>query len=199
MYANVQVKSDRSKSKLKFLDYKVVIRKDDYKKKSENLVEISVTSFYYLVQRTKNCKHWVQVFAASLADIDKALRKLDVKKPTDLKKILPAHYHEFLNVFDVKAADRISAHCESDIDMKIDLIDRDEKRNTANFSWDLLYSMSRDKLLVLQKTLTGLLDKEFIWISNSVAAVLVLFTKKPERELCFCVDYQELNKITRKD
>ncbi len=39
--------------------------------------------------------------------------------------------------------------------------------------------MSRDELLVLQKTLIDLLDKGFIRVSNSLAAALVLFIKKP--------------------
>jgi hypothetical protein len=49
--------------------------------------------------------------------------------------------------------------------------------------------MSRDELLVLQKTLTELLDKGFIQVSNSPVAALVLFAKKPGGGLRFCVDY----------
>jgi hypothetical protein len=39
--------------------------------------------------------------------------------------------------------------------------------------------MSRDELLVLWKTLTDLLDKGFIRVSNSLVVALVLFIKKP--------------------
>ena len=59
--------------------------------------------------------------------------------------------------------------------------------------------MLRDELLVLQKTLTDLLDKGFIRVSNSLVAALVLFAKKPGGGLRFCVDYHGLNQITRKD
>ena len=59
--------------------------------------------------------------------------------------------------------------------------------------------MSRDELLVLRKTLTELLDKGFIRVSNSPAAAPVLFVKKPNRGLRFCVDYRGLNQITKKD
>ncbi|KAI0992309.1 hypothetical protein K3495_g15877, partial [Podosphaera aphanis] len=59
--------------------------------------------------------------------------------------------------------------------------------------------MSRDELLVLRKTLTELLDKGFIRVSNSPAAAPVLFVKKPGGGLRFCVDYRGLNRITRKD
>ena len=44
--------------------------------------------------------------------------------------------------------------------------------------------MSRDELLVLRKTLTDLLDKEFIRVSNSPAAALVLFVRKLGGGLC---------------
>jgi hypothetical protein len=59
--------------------------------------------------------------------------------------------------------------------------------------------MSRDELLVLRKTLTDLLDEGFIRVSNSPAAAPVLFVKKPGGGLRFCVDYQGLNQITKKD
>jgi hypothetical protein len=59
--------------------------------------------------------------------------------------------------------------------------------------------MSQDELLVLRKTLTELLDKGFIRVSNSPAIAPVLFVRKPEGRLWFCVDYRRLNKITRKD
>ena len=59
--------------------------------------------------------------------------------------------------------------------------------------------MSRDKLLVLRKTLTELLDKNFIRVSNSPIVVLVLFIKKPGGGLRFYCDYRALNKLIRKD
>ena len=62
-----------------------------------------------------------------------------------------------------------------------------------------MYSMSREELIVLWKTLTELLDKGFIRASNSPTGAPVLFVKKPGGGLRFCVDYQRLNAITRKD
>ena len=44
-----------------------------------------------------------------------------------------------------------------------------------------------------------LLDKGFICVSNSPAATLVLFAKKPSEGLRFYVDYRGPNKISRKD
>ena len=59
--------------------------------------------------------------------------------------------------------------------------------------------MSRNKLLVLRKELTSLLDKGFIRVSSSSAAALVLFAKKPSSGLRMCIDYRALNAITKKD
>ncbi len=43
--------------------------------------------------------------------------------------------------------------------------------------------MVREKLLMLHKTLTELSNKQFIQVSNSFAAVSVLFIQKSEDEL----------------
>ena len=59
--------------------------------------------------------------------------------------------------------------------------------------------MSRDELLILRKTLTELLDKGFIRISNSLVAAPVLFIRKLKGGLRFYYDYRALNKLTRKD
>ncbi|KAI0993514.1 hypothetical protein K3495_g14670, partial [Podosphaera aphanis] len=83
------------------------------------------------------------------------------------------------------------------IDHKIDVEVLDGQE--TKIPWGPLYSMSRDELLVLRKTLTELLDKGFIRVSNSPEAAPVLFVKKPGGGLRFCVDYRGLNRITRKD
>ncbi len=59
--------------------------------------------------------------------------------------------------------------------------------------------MTREKLLMLHKTLTELLNKQFIWVSNLFAAVSVLFVQKSKDELWFCVNYCDLNQITQKN
>ena len=59
--------------------------------------------------------------------------------------------------------------------------------------------MLRDELLVLRRTLTELLDKGFIRVSNSPAIAPILFVRKLGGGLRFYIDYRGLNKITRKD
>ena len=59
--------------------------------------------------------------------------------------------------------------------------------------------MSKDEFLVLKKTLTEYLDKNFIRITNSPVAAPVFFVKNPGRSLRFCVDYRNFNRITKKN
>jgi hypothetical protein len=59
--------------------------------------------------------------------------------------------------------------------------------------------MSKDELLVLRKFLEKNLSKGFIRASLSPAVSPVLFAKKPNRGLCFCIDYRALNIITIKN
>jgi predicted transport protein len=86
---------------------------------------------------------------------------------------------------------------EEGTDHQIELEEVNEKESKV--PWGPLYNMTREKLLVLHKTLTELLNKQFIQVSNSSAAVSVLFIQKSEGELQFCVNYCDLNWITQKN
>lgn len=145
---------------------------------------------YWLALRHARRKQRTQIFAASMTDIEKALKTKTYSNP---REKLPSHYHEFLDVFNRKDADRLPPHRGLHVDHRIDL------EPGTNPPWGPLYNMSRDELLVLRKTLTDLLDKGFIRVSNSPAAAPVLFAKKPGGGLRFCVDYRGLNHISRKD
>jgi hypothetical protein len=59
--------------------------------------------------------------------------------------------------------------------------------------------MLRNKLLVLWKTLTNLFNKGFICVNSSPAAAPMLFVCKPGKSLRFCIDYQGLNCVIKKD
>ena len=137
----------------------------------------------------------VQVFAASLADITKALAQ---KPHQDPKEELPRQYHQFLKLFDREEADVLPPLRGGNVDHKIELLTK-PGGEPEEIPWGPLYSMSRDELLVLRKTLTEHLEKGFIRVSNSPAAAPVLFVRKPGGGLRFCVDYRALNRITKKD
>lgn len=135
-----------------------------------------------------------QVFSASMADIEKALRK---REEVDPRTRLPEHFQDLLDAFGQKGPEPLPPLRGAGIDHQIELEQKDGKEQEV--PWGPLYRMSREELLVLRETLTDLLDKGFIRVSHSPAAAPVLFVKKPGGGLRFCVDYRGLNKITRKD
>ena len=59
--------------------------------------------------------------------------------------------------------------------------------------------MSQDELKVLKKYLKKNLSKGFIRASSFPAASLVLFARKPEGGLQFCINYRQLNAMTIKN
>jgi ribosomal protein L24E len=59
--------------------------------------------------------------------------------------------------------------------------------------------MTKEEMLMLRKTLTDHLDKEWICISKSSAGASVLFVRKPGGSLRFCVNYRKLNEIIKKN
>ncbi len=156
-----------------------------------NHVMMSAMFFTNLIQKKEEKQKKIEVFLISMINIEKVLTS---QKKTDLRTILSDHYHEFLNVFDHTMTEKLSLLREEDTDHQIELEEVNEKK--LKVLWDSLYNMMREKLLVLHKTLTELLNKQFIQVSNSSAAVSVLFVQKSEGELQFCVNYCGLNQIT---
>ncbi len=59
--------------------------------------------------------------------------------------------------------------------------------------------MSHDKILELRCYLNENLSKDFIQVSHFQMIISVLFVKKFEEELCFCMNYWDLNAITIKN
>ena len=158
-----------------------------------NCIQISAAAFSCLMRKSRK-EDSIQIFTASIADIDKMLKP---KAHIDPREKLPAEYHEFLPVFSRMIADQLPAH-RPGIDHKIPL-EKTPDGKDVEIPWGPLYSMSRGELLVLRKTLTDYLDKNFIRASSSAAAAPVLFAKKPGGGLRFCVDYRALNALTKKD
>ena len=171
----------------------VIIRNQELAKARQSLdaKQVSATVFQFLTKKARK-KSGTEVFAVSVADIDKALQG---KPQADLKK-LPDWIQDFAKLFDRKEADTLPPN-RPGTDHQIELETSDRTKPVLPVS--RLYSISQEMLLVLRKTLTELLDKGFIRVSNSPAAAPVLFVKKPGGGLRFCVDYRALNAITRKD
>lgn len=193
-----------AKSRISFTFSDVTIRSDDNlladPKSAANtmkITQVTASTFAGLAKRSKKASSEVELFAATLADIEKALR---VKPRLSLDEIiqkLPPHYRSFASVFDPNEASKLPPH-RPGLDHEIP-IEKDEFGRDRELPWGQLYNMSHDELLVLRKELTCLLQNQFIRESKSPAAAPVLFARKPGGGLRFCVDYRGLNAITRKD
>jgi transposase InsO family protein len=167
-----------------------------HKPKGLGIVEISAAAVQCHIRRQKKKPGTaVQIFSATLQDIDRALR---VKEKPDPQKTLPPQYHEFLPLFEPNNASTLPPHRGPGMDHSIELIKQPNGKD-PEVPWGPLYNMSREELIVLRKELTELLDKNFIRVSSSSAAAPVLFVKKPGGGLRFCVDYRALNALTKKD
>ena len=94
-------------------------------------------------------------------------------------------------LFELKKVDKLSSH--RSYNHKIELF------SNKKFGFDSLYEMFRNELLVLKKYLKKNLSKEFIKFSQFDCLFSVLFVKKFEKELRFCVDYRKLNAIIKKN
>ena len=117
---------------------------------------------------------------------------LNVKPRIKFKTIIPEQYWSYLNVFGKMK--QINYH--QFVGEKKQ--NRAVGKKTPTVFWGPLYNISKDELLVLRKTLTEYLDKNFIRINNSPAATPGFFVKKPGGNLRFCVDYRGFNRITEK-
>ena len=171
--------------------------KDATKSFPLKISQILASTYAGLAQRQRRNQGSLQLFAASLADIEKALKPKPKITRAEVLEQLPDHYAQWINVFDPGEAAKLPPS-RPGIDQEI-TIDKDDNGREKDVPWGPLYSMSRDELLVLRKELTSLLDKDFIRASKSPAGAPVLFAKKPGGGLRFCIDYRGLNAITRKD
>ena len=72
-----------------------------------------------------------------------------------------------------------------------------KQENLLRFS--LLYHMLTTKLQAIKEYLLNHLSKGFITPSQALYTLPVLFVRKPNSSLCFCINFQKLNIITYKD
>lgn len=160
--------------------------------------QVMASTYAGLTRRSKRQRHQgIQCFAASLADIDKALKPKPKVTRADVMASLPPEYREYIDVFDPDRIAALPPH-RPGIDIEIRL-EKDDQGKDKEVPWGPLYGMSRDELLVLRKELTSYLSKDYIQASKSSAGAPVLFAKKPGGGLRFCVDFRGLNSITQKD
>jgi hypothetical protein len=132
-----------------------------------------------------------QMFEVTVEQLDRVLSAPEDTNPEELTRLIPKELWEFLDVFSPKEAEKLPPHRQHDHDIRL------LEGKTPPFG--PLYPMSREELKALKEWLEENLRKGFIRPSSSPAASPVLFVKKPDGGLRFCVDYRGLNNITVKD
>jgi hypothetical protein len=150
-----------------------------------NIAMIEASTFNMMSKR-KN----VSLFFVILKDVEKHLEKHS-KSNIVIKNVLSVEYHEFLNVFDKKAFNILVWH--RSYDHKIVL-----KKN-AILEYTSLYKMFEKELKIVKKYLENNLEKKFIIANRSSFASSIMFMKKTNESLKFCVDYRKLNQLIKKN
>jgi len=105
--------------------------------------------------------------------------------------IVPLEYRYYVDVFSKAKASELPPH--RDYNLKIDL----EEGTSPPLG--TLYSLSPVELSALQTFINENLNTGFICPTTSSHAALVLFVKKKDGSLRLCIDFQGLNKITKKN
>jgi hypothetical protein len=167
---------------------KTIIENDS---SNDNIIEIhsiAIASFNIL-SRQKN----VEIFAVSMKNLKIQLKKQENNTIINSKSVMSFEYHDFLNVFFKEKVDILSFHRKHDHRIKL------EKDHESNHEYASLYNLSKEELLLIKKYLKEHLNKNFIESSTAFYASLILFAKKSEDELRFCVNYRKLNAIIKKN
>ncbi len=156
------------------------------KKLSEVKIAMIETSTFNMMNKRKD----VSLFFVILKDVKKHFKKHN-KSNIVIKNVLSAEYHEFLNVFDKKTFNTFVSH--RSYDHKIVL-----KKNVI-FEYIFLYKMFEEKLKIVKKYLENNLKKKFIAANRSSFVSSIMFMKKTNESLRFCVDYKKLNQFIKKN
>ena len=108
-----------------------------------------------------------------------------------IAKVVPAEYHEFVDVFSREEAKAMPPH--RPYDHKVDT------ENDQVPPRGPIYPMSEVELKALREFLDDMLGKGFIRSSQSPGGAPVLFARNKEGTLRLVVDFRALNKITKKN
>ncbi len=157
---------------------------------------IKVAMYQTLVKNKK-----IKIFFLIISEINKALSSVEdfaklneiisVMSLNELKKKLLIVSYDFLNVFDKEKTTQLFLH--RSYDYKIELEDESQSSRSR------LYFMLNHKLQKIKKYLEENLKKKFITLSKALFASSILFVEKKDDSLCFCVNYQKLNALIKRD
>ena len=131
--------------------------------------------------------------AAQQSRMEKALHEDPVLHPDYPRNLLPKEYQEYEDVFSKVKSNRLPAFRGPGLDHEINLI----PGSTPPIK--RMIPLSQIELEATEKYISENLPIGHIKHSQSPAGAPILFVKKKDGSLRFCVDYRGLNKITVKN
>ncbi len=165
-------------------------------KKLVNIIMIKVAVYWTLVKNKK-----IKIFFLIISEINKALSSVEdfaklneiisVMSLNELKKKLLIVYHDFLNVFDREKTTQLLSHQLYDHKIKLE--------EESQSSRSRLYLILSYKLQKVKKYLEENLKKKFITFNKASFASSILFVKKKDNSLRFCMNYWKLNALIKRD
>ncbi len=180
--------------KVSFFENEYSIQRENYENElsdEESAIEIHLIAIasFNILSRQKD----VEIFVVFMKNLKIQFKEQDNNKIIDSKSVMSSKYHDFLNVFLKKKTNILSSHRKHDHRIKL------EKDHELKHEYASLYNLSKDELLLIKKYLKEHLNKEFIESSTASYVSLILFAKKSDDELRFCVNYCKLNAIIKKN
>ena len=112
----------------------------------------------------------------------------------EIKRRLLEKYYNFINVFDRDKANILLLYRLYNYRVKFA-----KSANETKLLKSRIYLMLDYKLEQIKKYLNKNFKKEFITLSKVLFALLILFAKKSNGELRFCVNYRKLNQIIKRN
>jgi hypothetical protein len=122
---------------------------------------------------------------------EQGLQELSYLSLESLKQKVPLFLYCYLDFWSKEQLDILALH--RDTDHKIELTDN------KNLGFSYLNKHSLEELTAIREYLTDNLSKSFIVNSKAPFASPVLFVRKADRLLRFCINYRKLNAITKKN
>jgi len=129
----------------------------------------------------------------NLMKYDVILKMLWLRKKNSRIDWISKELYIMINVYEIPEQPKMSLSEHKSWDHEILLL------NDKQSKWMPLYSMSEDQLKKVRTYLDENLKREFIRPSKSLTEYLILFVSKKNGTKQLCVNYRQLNKITRQN
>jgi hypothetical protein len=162
-----------------------------------DLCIISGDAFFAGLQRHAQHKHrYAEEFSFFINILDRAIEDVLAEEDEETREQiltkLSGEYQNFADVFSKSESSILLLH--RFIDYKVELLP-DATPLKAHF----LYSMSANQLIALKEYFIEALRKKWIVPNAAEYGFPVLFAKKPNGGLRFCVNYRAMNARSKKD